>query len=257
MTGKANFVIFTIIFMHSILVNGDSIEKDNSIFIKGGLIFEKGTELPVTINPPSVILTKFVNFTILDKASKLAGKYTNIYSEFCERLNTDLYDQDKEIRKKKFFVSEKVLDTRKLMQYCSSHEGQLPEIRNQNDLFDVIQIAKSNKIDRILAGIVVDTKLNQWVYISDRENINTYDAIFQKAYTFREPIRSGIFERDKILTEEAERGLILYHLYNDTIRIKVYPNRDDWSSKGICQLSNLPRFENIEQTLLLKMTAHA
>ena len=250
------FILVCLALDYSLSAPAKSI-PDSQIFIKGGLIFEKGSEQQVTINPPSVLFSKFVDFKLLDQAALLSQKFTDTYATFCNKLHGDLYSNLNINKEKRFFVSEKAVLAYSARGYCDVREGRLPEIRSADDYQTIIHMAQRHGIRNIPAGIWIDEKKNKWLYSSDSVSVSENRHLFDGAYSY--PVtedRKRNFEKDAIVTNQAISGQIVYYRVNDEMRIQVYDSKTNIMEQIICQQNDSPKFEALEQTLLLKMTAH-
>ena len=243
------------------LTNAQKQDLGEKVFIKGALIFERGTPSPVTINPPSVMFSKFLNFSILDSAVKLTQKFTQVYTDFCRTLNVKSnYKSESVNSTSKYFLSQERLPATYAESYCESQNANLPESKTRTDYEEILSIMKLNNLDYAVAGLMIDPKSRRWIYRSDRTDISLDKSVFTGFHT-HPPLDEKLMDFNHNIkgTDQAINGMILYKMHwgeNRHIFIKTHPKDTKWEGRVMCQRNDFQRFNLLEQTLLLKLTAH-
>jgi len=251
------FELFILCLYFNNVQNRDSILTKSSIFIKGSILFEKASDTPVTINPPTLMFSKFLNLTTLEKVIKLTSRFVEIYKDFCEDLNEKLFAEDIKSAPK-YFVSDEKINLKDAEKYCRSQGGILPEIRTQRDFNNFKVLMRTNKLHTALAGIKLDRFTDTWVFISDNANIRTTN-LFDGAYTGPNPKDRKAYFKNEIhtLSNQARSSFIIYNLLSDNyLRLMLLNDHTNWMYRAVCQIDNTPPYNKLASTLLLRMTAH-
>ena len=138
---------------------------ESNVFIKGGLLFEKTSESLVNLNPPTLVFTRYLNFSTLETAIEKTKEFTKTYKQFCENLNLKVELAATQARENLYFVSNNPVQLSKSDEYCRQRGGRSPEIRNALNKAAVTKFAMDNYVTYIPAGIYPEKQSKQLVRI--------------------------------------------------------------------------------------------
>src|SRR5574343_1764038 len=169
MAGK-NFIKLLLIFF---LTSLSKCQTDESVFIKGGLLFEKAQAAPVYINPPTALFNKYINYSSFEDTIIQAKIFESSYTNFCDTLNEKLAERIKTYETR-LFVSPDTYRIDKALEYCKLRDAKLPEIRNLDEYRNIVKFAKIHDIHLIIAGIYADSNTNTFKFESD--DAEAYDG---------------------------------------------------------------------------------
>ena len=256
MDGKTKKIFFYLSVILITLSVTNSLETANKISIKGGILFEKINDYPVTINPPMLTFTRYLNTSTLEKGINQTIHYTKTYKNFCKALNKRVRESENITKVDTYFVSTEDIKLRDVEQYCLSKNARLPEIRDINAKEEIFLLAKLHGITYVPAGIIPDDKKYRYVFITDKQPINSYTTFdnFKSSRNgsykscmlskfiacYQHDVKNNMIVYDK---NPGEMGIL-------QIETKLYDNR----YKAICQ--NFATFEESQNNLLLRMAAH-
>ena len=170
MAGKKIFMLLLLLIT---LFNLSKCQSDESVFIKGGILFEKAQAASVYINPPTALFNKYINYSSFEDTLIQAKIFESSYTNFCDTLNEKLAERVKK-HENKFFASNDHHRLTNAQDYCRARDAQLPEIKNMADFRDIVRLARINDIDLIVAGVYADDDSNTFKFISD--NSPAYDG---------------------------------------------------------------------------------
>ena len=248
-------IIARIIFLSVILPIQASVEND--VFIKGGLLFEKASDSPVSLNPPKLTFTRYLNFTTIEKALNQTQAFTNSYKEFCKHLNKKVLSDTDFVKTNKYFVSGSTMPIHEAGTYCKNRNARLPEIREQMTYHELFELAKANKLNYFPAGIYTDPEKKRYVFSSDRKMIHLDTKIFSVIYQQKES--EGMCHLSQTLCTDKMHldDLVTYHLEFHRLRlVQVNKKNAHKIDRVVCENEQLSNFELLHSDLLLKMAAH-
>jgi len=235
----------------------DATSTKSTVFIKGSILFEKVNENPATINPPTLMFSKFLNLTTLDKVIRLSHKFTETYRDFCDNLNSRLYNEDSRATVK-YFISDEKKNLNEAEKFCKDNNGILPEIRTHQESFKLKAIMRQNKLSTTLSGIKIGKYTDTWTFISDNENIQQ-THVFTGAYVGPKSTDKKLFFDNELinLSNQARNRYITYDFNQDNyLRLMLLSKDTNWLHKVVCQIDTSPQYNKLASTLLLRMTAH-
>src|SRR5574343_107535 len=257
MDGKTKKIFFYLSVILITLSVTNSLETANKISIKGGILFEKINDYPVTINPPMLTFTRYLNTSTLEKGINQTITYTKTYKTYCKDLNRKVREDRNTQKQNKFFISAEDIKLRDVEQYCLSKNARLPEIRDINAKEEVFTLAKQHSITYIPAGIIAEENKLRYVFVSDKQPIHS-TSIFD---IFRS-VRNGSYKActftkyQPCYKHDVKHNMIVYDRNPGEIGIlqiepKIYDNR----YKALCQ--NTPSIDDSQNNLLMRMAAHS
>jgi len=264
MAGKKQFQITIILILLQL-----TLTKEPTVFIKGGILYEQTRDTPVIINPPTVLFTRTINFSLFEDQilqTKLFGKS---YQKFCDALNNKVQLTIKSEADTKYFVSEKPNRLADAAEFCRSRQARLPEIRDDKTYQEILTLANQNDIPIVPAGIIPDYRSHLFRFVSDSTDAYFTKNFFSSIYYYNtdhsehvmKPCLTGAkggYRDNPGCVKQTVGSLGLAYVFSDmkwelTILDKRY---NSVSYKTICHQNKLNEEEQIQANLLLKMAAH-
>lgn len=258
MEGKSiSYLVFFILVTSITYIHTQSLHR--KAYLRGGLIFEKHHDTPIIVNPTTVTLYRQLNTTLLLQSNELLKYYTASYQEFCDRIRN--------ARKKKtttlmyeFFVLPTNMTYAESKAGCMKQQGKLPEVRTFAETVAIKAFAKSKNIKVFPAGMEFDNIKKVYIFNTERDIVQFSPATIEKLTYYNSTGKKldelPLYAQDfpKIANENP-----IYFAY-------------DWKPEGvyyvggskekpekypvICARTEMPELPEIENSLLLKLTAH-
>jgi hypothetical protein len=79
-------IIFTTLVLILTSINIVASQNHKKAYLKGALLFEQQNDKPIIINPNKLTFYRYLNFSSIWEASKLAAHFTETYNQFCETV---------------------------------------------------------------------------------------------------------------------------------------------------------------------------
>ena len=242
--------------------------KEPLVFIKGGILFEQTRDTPVTINPPTVLFHRQLNFSTLENSILQTKNFAKSYEKYCDALNRKTNLKENHKAEDKYFISLTELKPSDADGYCKSKQSSLPEIRDEVSYQELFDFAKMNNIHVIPAGVVPDFKQNIFRFVSDWSDAFYVQPIFNNIiYYYNDTVKQrpcsaggkGGFRDDPGCLKKTEGSLGLgYVLANGKWDLTILDKRyNNVKYKVICNQNLLSREEKIQNNLLLQIAAHS
>ena len=185
MAGNNFYISLFILFLHQLLCTPIVKQTpDPLVFIRGSILFEQVRDTPVTINPPTILFTRRLNFSKIEEAVWQTQTFAKEYKKFCDSLNDKLQTIIVNNKHEKYFVTENEHHIRDAHLICSRQSARLPEIRNYKNFDDLTHLARLRGVRFIPAGITPDYSTNAFRFESDDENAEIAKNIFPSIYYF-------------------------------------------------------------------------
>ena len=244
-----------------------NINKEPLIFVKGGILFEQIRETPVTINAPTVLFTRSLNFSTLETAITECLQFSNSYKQYCDTLHNKVQLAIKTDLNDRYFVSSYNMSLINADMYCASKNARLPEIRDDHSYNDILTLAKLNDIPIIPAGIIPDSNENIYRFASDKLDAYSAQRLFPSIYYYFEKIETykpclvgnkGGYYDDPDGVKLAKNTILAYAKEYSLWQLQILDRKHtSLSYKVICENIQSSHAEKLEQSLLLRMASHA
>ena len=245
-----------------------TMDVEPQIFIKGGILFEQIRETPVTINAPTVLFKRALNFTTYGTAITQLLNFTHRYKTYCDKLQNRVQTTIKQDLKDKYFVSPYDINIGSAEHYCLSKNARLPEIRDQTSYKEVLSLARENGISTVPAGILPDYTKHIFIFKSDKANAyiakNFFPSIFfyYKNNTNNQPCtvgnKGGYFDDPGCVS--LQKGDLPLSYFKDGPHWKLTILHERYKSetyKVICENYLQSQMDKFQQTLLIRMASNA
>ena len=261
MAGK-NILSIILIFLYIDLSKG---QAEESVFIKGGLLFEKAQTASVYINPPTALFNKFINYSSFEDTIIQAKIFEGAYVNFCDKLNEKLAERVKIVHRRLFISADK-FKPNDAQDYCKGREGKLPEIKNINDYKYLVEFAQKHDLKVVYAGIYADEISKKFHFYSDHSE--AYDGYIPFPGVHVRPNATlpykkcwqgnfGGYKGDPGCIQYSKNGVAMAYMADISDRDldlvvldKSYQNKD---FRVICE-----RFRPAtEEDIILKLAAHS
>jgi len=251
------------------LFNLSDCSEDQTVFIRGGILFEKIRETPVTINPPTIIYHRQLNFSDLQHSLVKAKIFSKAYARFCDGLNTKLTENIKLKETTKFFISESKLAVTNAKTFCENSNARLPEIQNEADFKELYNIVVPNSIQYVTAGIIPDVYNFAMRFISNNDKAISMKKYFRRIFYYHDNKYThkacsdkpdGGYNEVDCLNKLKNSPGIAYVMHNDTLQwdLVILDNRfHNIRSRIVCQTKTQTKEEERQANLLLRMAAHS
>lgn len=187
--GKFSFTILFLLFNFVI----PAISSSPST-LKGGLVYSEVVEQgPIYLNPQRYTVMRDVDTSPLENFSRFTNSIKELYQRQCTTTEKNYQEMKKQVEtekeaiknfkpEKNYFFSKTPLPMHQHEWWCGIKNGLLPELRDAEEREELRQIAVRNGIDRIAAGIRLNTNTRQWVYMSDKREVKTASAYTKIQY---------------------------------------------------------------------------
>ncbi len=228
-------------------------------YLRGGLLFEKHHDTPILVNPTTVTLYRHLNTTLLLQSNELLKHYTASYQEFCDRIRN--VRKPKQTITHEFFVLPQKLTPSEAKAMCLRNQGKLPEIRSFAEKTALKAFAKQHNISEMPAGVHYDNIKHLFIFTNGLDTVqfspNTIDTIHSwddtnKTYTTIQ------LQSDKVKEfTSANPMLLTFHTNKDGAYYIGASKTRDTKYDVICAKTELPDTPEIENNLLLRLTAHS
>ena len=244
-------------------------EPDPMVFIRGGILFEQVRDAPVTINPPTMLFTRRLNFSKIDDAVWQTQSFAKEYKKFCNTINDKLQTYIKSSQYDKYFITDTPFLLRDSHRICARNNARLPEVRDKKNFQDVTQLAHIRGVTFIPAGIEPDFRTYTFKYISDNADAIMAQDIFPNVFTYQNSTKGftkcerggrGGYVNNQPCVKMTENMIgMFYVLIDNRWSLTVVPtfNYYNTSFPIICE-KMFPNENFVTQNnLLLKMSAHS
>jgi len=231
--------------------------------VSGGILYNKLSDQPVTVNPSTVIFYRHLNTSQLDRGVQLSATYLHNYQTLCHKLNRRAYvDQNngKSTPEKDFVVvGDGKIEALTAENYCMSLGYQLPELRTIQQKLYVQNLMTLEKIPWIRAGAFLDQN-DMFVFKSDLENLHDphNKAVFPGINT--QYARNVNFHNDYYALYDGKKSIIVYEMIQGALELAIhFPGRHKGvRQKIICQrTSKHVSVSRVENNILTKIAAHS
>ena len=93
---KFNFLILFLL-LHVI-----NFAQSKQALISGGMLYNKLSDSPITVNPSTIIFYRHLNISHIAKGVSLGGRYLMQYQELCSKLQRRIYTDNRKTAEKEF-----------------------------------------------------------------------------------------------------------------------------------------------------------
>ena len=228
--------------------------------ISGGMLYNKLSEHPVTVNPSTVIFYRHLNTSQIADGVRLSANYLNQYQQLCDKLNRRIYTDDRKMAEKDFIIlpeKDEVVDAE---QYCISAGFKLPEIRTVQQMLYIFNLMTLEGIKMIKAGIKRNDN-TKFVFMSDLRDISEkeFSKVFPSIVT--RYYDSANFHKEWYASDDAKMGyMFVYRLGKKGLELALVDPGQHQATKDmiVCQRgSDFEPAKRIESSILTKIAAHS
>ena len=255
MAGENLYIIFSIY----LCIFGLDATPEQKVFIKGGLLFEQTSESLININPPTLIFTRYLNFSTLDIAINKANIFTQSYKNFCTKLNQQMAEANSFSLENRFFISGEPVELGEAYTYCRNRGAQLPEIRTILEKAYFTTLVQKHGLTMIPAGIYPDVFMKEFLFSSDRRPALKSEHIFNSILINTKEGRQVpcYYMENQCANATNTKDFVVYVARdNDIILSQVLKEYKTSRKTIVCQVAKLTEENHMNNNLLLKMAAH-
>ena len=247
-------------------ISRSNCQSDQSVFIKGGILYEKCQETPVNINPPTALFTRYLDFSTFENTIVQAKIFEKSYENFCEGLNGKILDKIKSDIKTRYQISNRYYSLDRAKGYCVGINTRLPEIRDNADLRELTRFAEDNDITHIVSGVTPDPRGKVFIFSSTGQQINSEKPMFPQLYYLDTnlkpcPKASPYAWGDLKCINKSIEGIGLAYVKGMSNNLWDLVVLDDsfklTTTKVICERIPNTNTESIQGDMVLRMAAHA
>lgn len=257
MTGKSYILILTYIFCLSLTPSQASPRK---AYLRSGLLYEKHHSDPILVNPTQLTFYRQLNLTLLLQTHELLKQYTKSYIEFCDHIRgTNVANKPPKRSEFYFIPLTNTIDRSRLVCENKHYNGKLPEIKTYSELLKLRDIANSNNLKAVPAGIYYDNSTRLFRYFSNNEivsfSLNTFQSI---AYHINGSFNEKITMQHNKLHEYANTHKLMYEFNTNQLPILKFYGHATYNTQynTICQDKTNERPIAADTSLLMKMVSH-
>ena len=270
MAGENFILYFLILFLqgsHSTTIIKQPL--DPIVFIRGGILFEQVRDTPVTINPPTVLFTRRLNFSKIEDAVWQTQSFSKEYKKFCDILNDkmQLIIKANNVHEK-YFITENAHLIKDSKNICKQKHAALPEIRNAKTYEELTQMAYIKAIRYIPAGVYPEFHSGTLRFLSDSVNAETASNIFPNIHYQTNNTNGprkcvsggrGGYANDVPCLRHINDSIGVFYVHSQgewTLNIVPAYRYSNISNHIICEKLSLNDDPITRSHLLLKMAAH-
>ena len=264
--------MFSILIIYLTLINLSYCQSEPSVFIRGGVLFEKCQETPVNINPPTALFTRYLDFTDFEKTIAQSKIFEKSYEEFCNNLNNEVLGRIRTEINTRYILTKKKHKFSKAYEACRAQNGRLPGIHNKLDYRELTRYADDNYISIVVAGIEPDYHNSKIIFSSTNTPARVAKDMFGNIFVMEQdkkthkPCKVGStnYEDNECLDQFKVSSTIAYKTgvyYNGMTRdwdlaflTKEFAESPHYI---ICEKMARTSDEDIQADMVLRMAAHA
>jgi hypothetical protein len=249
-------LIFTICSQHV-----ETTSTHRKAYLRGGLLFEKHHDTPILVNPTTVTLYRHLNTTLLLQSNELLKHYTQSYHEFCDKIRNVGQPTKQSKMTYEYFVLPQKMTPPDAKAMCLRNQGKLPEVRSFAEKTALKAFAKHKNIVEFPAGVHYDNMKHLFVFNSNQEIVQFSPHVIDKVITWNDTTKNYThlqLQSDWVKTYTSKSPMLLsyytisegaYYIGGNQVRETLYD--------VICAKTELPDTPEIENSLLLRLTAHS
>ena len=264
---KLIFIIFYLTF----ITNCNGLSKKQSVTIEGGILFEQLKETPVTINAPTVLFHRRLNFSDYEEAVLETRNFSTAYKNFCNFANNKLQELIQHDNKNKYFLSRETMPITEAESFCGLNNARLPEIRDLFSQDEIFKLTARDDIRVVMAGIKTDVYTTKFRFKSDNSDAISAKHVFPAVYFSLstkpttedttacwggKAVDGGYINDIGCLhIVDKSNGLAYVKLHNEWRLTALDKRIEVPNTKVICEFMHNFDTNKIQNRLLLKMTS--
>ena len=245
----------------SLLLHGANFAISKGPLISGGILYEKLSSRPITVNPFTIKFYRHLNTTLITKSVDFGSRYLKQYQILCSRLHRRVALSNRKVSGRTGIFplrgAKYVMDAGR---HCSENSGRLPEIRTLDQFFRLQAVMNLFKVKMVRAGIKLGDS-SKFVFMSDSHDIS--EKLFKDIFPYvivgnRE---SHAFHEDQAAEADAKSGFVfVYQLKSNSVELALVDPKKHLLDIDtiICQgMVNNVSAQAFESTMLTKVNAHS
>jgi hypothetical protein len=195
----------------------------------------------------------------MQELGDLLGHYTQSYLTFCEHIR-GLDNTDNTTATPEYFLLEKQYTISDAPTACMKHQGKLPEIRTHQQKVNIRKLVIDKDIKTFPAGIHYDTTDRLFTFTSTKEIVQFSPTTFEDFAYYDHTKQQHVFfsPQDSRTHAAASTHNFVYDFglkRHGTIAL-YGQNTKTQLMNIVCQKVVLQSIANLQESLLMKMTAH-
>jgi hypothetical protein len=251
------FIIsFQILLIFLVVIDKHIVTSTNQkqAFLKGALLFEQQNEQAIIINPQQITFYRYLNFSTIWDASRLAKHFTETYGKFCNEVE-DSYKRRITNFDNTFIFDKTLVKLADAQNFCEKSNSFLPEIRTLSEVTKLLELLTNKNILLVKAGIHYDKHTKTLRFNSDKRLISEgYFKDILDVTLIAYPLDN------KEIFHKISHGnaFIIYIQHAGRLRMALKHGEHLYSSSNpsICQRMGHINQEEIRNNILLQFTLH-